>query len=117
LTRAARAAGASWGAIAAACGVRTSQDLSGVVSSSSGILPLTGAGLLFGATQHAAEKLTGSHSFPPLTWPCPGCAQQVTDRAATGRPTHIQHGHTPGCARLARDQAADAAHRQARLPT
>jgi hypothetical protein len=48
LTRAARAAGASWGAIAAACGVRTSQDLSGVVSSSSGILPLTGAGLLFG---------------------------------------------------------------------
>jgi hypothetical protein len=48
LTRAARAAGSSWAAIAAACGVRTSQDIEGVVSSSGGILPLTGAGYYSG---------------------------------------------------------------------
>jgi hypothetical protein len=116
LARAARATGSSWAAIAAACGIRTSQDLQGVVSSSGGILPLTGAGLLFGATQYAVEKLTASRRYPPLTWPCPACGQQVTDRAAVGRPVHIQHGHTPRCARLAGDQAANDAHRQARLP-
>jgi hypothetical protein len=40
----------------------------------------------------------------------------VTDRAATCPPAHIEHGHAPGCARLAHDQAADAADRRARLP-
>jgi hypothetical protein len=44
---------------------------------------------------------------PPLTWACPHCGQQVTDRAASGRPVHVEHGHGPGCARLARDQAAE----------
>lgn len=63
------------------------------------------------------EKLTDSRRYPPLRWPCPGCGQQVTDRAAVGRPVHIEHGHRPGCARLARDQAANAAYRQARLPS
>jgi hypothetical protein len=116
LTRAARAAGASWAAIAAACGVTSSQDMHGVVSGFDGSVPRTAAGLLFGATQYAVEKLTGSRRYPPLTWPCPACGHQVTDRAATGRPVHIQHGHVDGCARLARDQAANDAHRQARLP-
>ena len=87
-----------------------------MVSGQGGILRLTGAGLLFEATRHAVEKLTGSRRFPPLVWSCPGCGQEVTDRAAVGRPFHIQHGRTPGCARLARDQAANAAHRGARLP-
>jgi hypothetical protein len=40
----------------------------------------------------------------------------VTDRAATGRPVHTELGHAPGCAQLARDQAADADARQDRLP-
>jgi hypothetical protein len=53
---------------------------------------------------------------PPLTWPCASCGQQVTDRAGTGRPLHVEHGHAAGCARLARDQAADAAARRTRLP-
>ena len=36
-----------------------------------------------------------------------------------GRPrpaAHVEHGHAPGCARLARDQVADAAARRDRLP-
>ena len=40
----------------------------------------------------------------------------MTDRAAIGRPIHTEHGHARGCARLARDQAADAADRRSRLP-
>jgi hypothetical protein len=116
LTRAARVAGASWAAIAMACGVTTRRDFDGVVSAFDASVPPTVTGLLFGATQYALEKLTGSRRYPPLTWPCPACQQQVTDRAATGWPVHIQHGHAPGCARLADDQAANDALRQARLP-
>jgi predicted RNA-binding Zn-ribbon protein involved in translation (DUF1610 family) len=116
LTGVARVAGVSWAAMAAACGVTTSQDTVGVVSAAGGMLPSTGADVLFGATQYAVEKLTGSRRYPPLTWPCPGCGHQVTDRAATGRPVHIEHGHARGCARLAGDQAADAADRSGRLP-
>jgi hypothetical protein len=102
--------------IAAACGVREFKDAAGIVSQPSGIIPSAPAGLLFQATQRSLEKLTGGRRYPPPTWPCPGCQRQVTDRAATGRPTHIEHGHAPGCARLPHDQAADAADRRARLP-
>ncbi len=106
LTAAARADGSRWDAIAAACGVQTYKDLTGVVYRITGE---TGAELLFHATQYSTYKLThGSRYYPPLTWPCPGCGQQVTDRAATGVPAHVEHRHTPGCARLARDQAAAA---------
>jgi hypothetical protein len=86
------------------------------VSGPSGIIPSTGGGLLYRATQYAAETLTGGRRYPPLTWPCPQCGHEVTDRAAAGRPVHIEHGHARGCARLARDQAADAARRRERLP-
>ena len=76
-----------------------------------------GADLLFAATQHAVEQLTGSQRrYPPLTWTCPQCGQRVTDRAASGRPVHVEHGHGPGCARLARDQAADDERRREQVP-
>jgi hypothetical protein len=116
LTSAARAAGGNWEAIAATCGVREFRDAAGIVSQPSGIISNGPADLLFQATQRSLEKLSGSHRYPALTWPCPGCQQQVTDRAATGRPAHMEHGHVPGCARLAHDQAADAEGRRARLP-
>jgi len=91
LTTAARAAGSPWDAIAAACGVQTYEDLAGVVYRITGE---TGADLLFSAAQHAAGQLAGSQRrYPPLTWTCPQCGQQVTDRAASGRPVHVEHGH------------------------
>jgi hypothetical protein len=114
LTAAARGAGIRWEGIATACGVQTYQDLADVVYPIDGE---TGAGLLFSATQHAVAQLTGSERrYPPLTWRCPECGQQVTDRAASGRPVHIEHGHAPGCARLARDQAADDERRREQVP-
>ncbi|HEX9354096.1 MAG TPA: hypothetical protein VF933_09820 [Streptosporangiaceae bacterium] len=116
LTSAARAAGHSWEAMAAACGIRGYEDTAGIVAQPSGILPGAGADLLYRAVQYAMQKITGSRRYPPLTWPCHGCGQQVTDRAATGRPIHTEHGHAPGCTRLARDQEADATARRARLP-
>ena len=116
LTSAARASGRSWDAIAAACGVRERQDTIGVVPPASGLVPHTGGGFLYQTTQSAVENLTGSRRYPPLTWPCPGCKQQVTDRAPTGRPVYVEHGHAAGCSRLAHDQAADAARRREQLP-
>lgn len=114
LTAAARTAGSRWDAIAAACGVHTYEDLAGVVYRITGE---TGAELLFSATQSAVEQLTGSQRrYPPLTWTCPGCGWQVTDRAASGRPVHVEHGHAPGCARLARDQADDNERRRQQIP-
>ena len=114
LTAAARAAGSRWEAIAAACGIHSYEDLAGVIYRITGE---TGADLLFSATQYAVEQLTGSQRrYPPLTWACPGCGQQVTDRAATGRPVHVEHGHLPGCARLARDQIADDERRREKVP-
>jgi hypothetical protein len=114
LTAAARAAGSRWDAIAAACGIQSYQDLASVVDWGTGE---TGADLLFSATQHAVEQLTGSRRrYPPLTWACPHCGQQVTDRAASGRPIHIEHGHAPGCGRLARDQSADDERRREQVP-
>src|SRR2546430_1134667 len=54
----------------------------------------TGAALLFSATQEAVWQLTGSERrCPPLTWACPGCALQVTDRTPAGRPVPVEHGH------------------------
>jgi hypothetical protein len=114
LTAAARAAGSRWDAIAAACGIQSYQDLASVAGWGTGE---TGADLLFSATQHAVEQLTGSRRrYPPLTWACPHCGQQVTDRAASGRPIHIEHGHAPGCGRLARDQSADDERRREQVP-
>jgi predicted RNA-binding Zn-ribbon protein involved in translation (DUF1610 family) len=114
LTGAARAAGSRWDAIAAACGVRTYEDLAGVVYQITGE---SGADLLFSATQYAAEQLTGSQRrYPLLTWTCPECGRLVTDRAASGRPIHVKHGHAPGCARLARDQADDNERRRQQIP-
>lgn len=117
LAAAARAGGSRWDGIAAACGIRDYRDITGVAA-----LPCwrgsdTGAALLFSAAQHAVHQLTGSRGpFAPLSWPCPGCRQQVTDRAFAGRPVHIEHGHAPGCPRLARDQAADDNERRGRVP-
>ena len=54
--------------------------------------------------------------YPPLTWACAGCGQQVTDRAPAGRPVHVEHGHARGCARLARDQAAEDGRRREQVP-
>lgn len=116
VTSAARAGGHSWAHIAAACGVTTSRDTDGIVSLPSGRIPHTGAGLLYRAAQGTVERVTGSRRYPPLTWPCASCGQQVTDRASAGRPLHIEHGHAPECARLGHDQAADADARRARLP-
>ena len=114
LTLAARAAGSRWDAIAAACGVTTYKDLAGVIYRITGE---TGAELLFSATQNAVRQLTGSERrYPPLAWACPGCGQQVTDRAPAGRPVHVEHGHGPDCVRLARDQAAEDERRREQLP-
>jgi hypothetical protein len=46
----------------------------------------------------------------------PGCGQQITDLAPSGRPVHAELGHAAGCARLARDQAADDALQRDWLP-
>ena len=109
LTLAARAADSRWDDIAAACGISTCKDLAGVVYRITGE---TGAELLFSATQEAVRQLTGSERrYPPLTWACAGCGQQVTDRAPAGRPVHVEHGHGPGghrggeCGRASRDGA------------
>src|SRR5436189_232020 len=96
---------------------RVSADLNAAFALGVGELDTaSAAALLFLGTQTAVQKLTGGRSFPPLTWSCPACGQQVTDRAPTGRPAHIEHGHASGCARLSRDQAIDAETRRARLP-
>jgi hypothetical protein len=52
----------------------------------------------------------------PADLACPGCGQQITDLAPTGRPVHAELGHAAGCAWLARDQAADDALRRDWLP-
>jgi hypothetical protein len=51
-----------------------------------------------------------------MHWDCPGCGQQVADRAPAGRPVFIEHGHKPDCVRLADDQATEDQHRADRLP-
>jgi hypothetical protein len=76
-----------------------------VICQPSGTIPGAAAGLLFRATQYSAGKLTGSRRYSRLTWPCPGCGRQVTDRAATGRPVRAELGRAPGCAWPARDWA------------
>jgi hypothetical protein len=114
LTAAARAAGSRWDVMAAACGIQTYRDVAGVIHRITG---QTGAELLFSATQYAIGKVTGSRNYySPPTWMCPHRGCQVTDRAASGRPVHVEHGHAPRCARLAQDQAADDQRRRDRLP-
>ena len=114
LALAARAAGSRWDVIAAICGVTTYKDLAGVIYRNTGD---TGAELLFSATQDAVRQLTGSARYhAPLTWACAGCGQQVTEREPAGRPVHVEHGHTPDCARLARDQAAEDQRRREQIP-
>ena len=102
--------------MAEACGIRTYEDTAGIVAQPSGLIPDAGADLLYRAAQYAKQKITGSRRYLPLTWPCRGCGQRVTDRVATGRPIHTELGHAPGCTRLAHDQEAGAAARRARLP-
>jgi len=53
----------------------------------------TSAELLFSATQFAIEQVTGSKNYnSPLTWVCPDCGCNITDRAPAGRPVHVEHG-------------------------
>jgi hypothetical protein len=117
LTVAARATGHRWDAIEVACDNGPGKDIPAVIRQQYWFTPLAGPGL-FGATQRAARNLTGRDAgcYPPLTWPCPGCGQQITDLAACGRPIHAELGHVAGCARLARDQATDEALRRDWLP-
>jgi len=76
----------------------------------------TGAALLSGSARYSVHTLTGSRSrFPALRWDCTGCGQRVTGRAPAGRPVHAEHGHAPGCARLAAGQAAEEGERRERL--
>ena len=94
--------------------VRTYKDLDGVLYR---IGDGTGAELLFSATQYAVEQLAGGQRrCPPLTWVCPQCGELVLDRAPDGRPVHVEHGHTAGCARLARDHAAEDQRRREQVP-
>jgi hypothetical protein len=118
MTAAARVAGHRWDAIADACDNGPGKDIPTVIRQQYWINPGIGPGPLFSATQRAARTLDGrdSGSFPPLTWPCPGCGQQVTDFVPSGRPIHAELGHAAGCARLAADQAADDALRREWLP-
>jgi hypothetical protein len=117
LARAARQAGHTWASIAEACGVTGLDDMNAVAGQPSGILPEHPGELFYRAASHAIEQATGSQRrYAPVTWRCSSCGRQVTDRAGTGRPAHVEHGHAPGCARLARDQAADDARRRATLP-
>ena len=80
LTAAARATGHRWDAIEAACDNGPGKDIPAVIRQQYWFTPLAGPGL-FGATQHAARTLTGRDAgyYPPLTWPCPGCGQLITD--------------------------------------
>ena len=118
LTAAARTAGHRWDAIAAACDNGTGQDIPGVIRQQYWISPAVGPGPLFSATQRAARNLAGHEAscYRPLTWPCPGCGNQVTDLAPGGRPARAELGHAAGCTRLARDQGADDALRREWLP-
>jgi hypothetical protein len=117
LTAAAREGGSRWDAIAAGCGVRDYHDITGVAGLPCRKADDTGAELLFCATRYAVEQVTGGQRrWPPLTWVCPACGQLVTDRAPDGRPVHVEHGHSPGCARLARDQAAEDQRRRDQVP-
>jgi hypothetical protein len=105
LTGAARTAGHRWDAIAAACDDEPAPEIPAVIRPQYWISPAVGPGPLFSAAQRAARTLSGRDAgcYPPLTCPCPGCGQQVTDLAKTGRPVHAELGHAAGCARLARD--------------
>jgi hypothetical protein len=118
LTAAARAAGHRWDAIAAAGDTRPCPDIPAVIRQQYWLNPAVGPGPLFSATQRAARNLPGRDTgcYAALAWPCRGCGQQVTDLAPFGRPVHAELGHAPGCARLARDQAADDALRRPGCP-
>lgn len=113
LAAAARASGLRWPAIAHACGPRPA----GGSGEGDETDAAAAAMRVFRDIQHAAGTLVGDGSrLAPLAWLCPGCGQQVSDVAPDGRPVHIEAGHRPGCARLARDQALDDDDRRARLP-
>ena len=89
LTPAARAAGHRSDAIAASCDNGPGMDIPAVIRQQYWISLVVGPGPLFSATQRAARKLTGRDAgcYPPLTWPCPGCGQQITDLAPADGPS------------------------------
>ena len=118
LAAAARAGGHRWDAIADACDRGPGKDIPEVIRQQYWIRPDFGPGPLFSATRRAVRNLGGRQTgcYAALTWPCPGCGQQVTDLAAAGRPVYAELGHAAGCARLARDQAADDTLRRDWLP-
>ena len=68
LTSAARAAGRSWSAIAATCGVRVRQDTCGVITQPGGIGAETAAALLFlgtGMRSNSSPAATATTWIPP----------------------------------------------------
>jgi hypothetical protein len=106
LASAARAAGHPWAAMANA------YQPGAEVAEPSGVPGSGSAGFLFRQVFDASRKTWG---VAP-SWPCADCGRQVTDLAPLGRPVHTEAGHDAECTRIARDQAADDAERQARLP-
>ncbi len=119
LARAAREAGHTWSAMTAACGITEPGDMNDVAVAIQPfiLVPDRLPELFYQSVSYAIEQLTRpARRYPPVTWHCGTCGRQVTDRAGAGRPIHVEHGHGPGCARLARDQGADDARRRAALP-
>lgn len=90
LTAAARAGGSRWEGMAAVCGIRTYQDLAGVIYR---IADETGAELLFSATQYAVGQFTGSRNYySPLAWACPhcGCTPGLCSAGLLSQVTSVQ---------------------------
>lgn len=112
LASALRAAGLRWDDIASACGVaKVASDLEAVQAWCAAVTRT------FRDIQRAVASAEGSEQMlASLSWPCVECHQEITDTAPLGRPIHANLGHEPGCARLARDQAADDEERRTWLP-
>jgi hypothetical protein len=113
----ARASGLRWVAIAQACDPYAAAAADSRNSDEGQEATAAAATRIFRDIQNAAGIIRGdAHRIAPIAWPCPDCQCQVTDVAPLGRPVHAEIGHTQGCPRLARDQAADDEDRRTRLP-